>query len=87
MKFTQYRGFVYSGSQPSAVVFGSFLDAQTRGYTYQKRVSDEFSFDSDKFSVMARASDYRMPLNSPFHKSIAEIGVDMYKSFLAYKAG
>lgn len=86
VKFTQYRGFVYSGSQPSAVVFGSFLDAQTQGYTYQKRVSDEFSYDSDKFSVMARANQPGIYLNSPFHKQIAEIGVDMYKDFLAYQA-
>ncbi len=54
LEFRQSRYFLLSGKEPSAVVMGSHLHAQSYGYTYQKKVSDSFSPDADSFSVFSR---------------------------------
>ncbi len=85
--FYQHRGFILSGSEPSMVVMGSFLHGQGEGYTFQKIVSDKFSFESDLFSVTGRSYDYTELANSQFNRDVAEMGVSLYNEYVGYKSG
>lgn len=48
------RSFVFSGSEPSAVVMTDYIGVQTTGYNYQKKVADSFDINADARTAMGQ---------------------------------
>ncbi|MDR0868372.1 MAG: hypothetical protein LBP75_07875 [Planctomycetota bacterium] len=54
------RRFIYSASETSAVVVADSLRVDRRGYTYEKKISDQFETQADNFMLNVSASTGEM---------------------------
>ncbi len=53
LQFRESRRFVISGDNQSILVTGSEIYAQSKGYRYQKKISDSFDYSADDFVFKA----------------------------------
>ena len=67
------RSFIYSASEPSAVVMTDNISVRSTGYNYQKKVSDSFDINAD----MRMASDGGVNLISMDFENAQKVNKDL----------